>query len=314
MKKHRFAILPAILLSALLAAGCAATGSASFPDESDYSSEILELGSVNRFAGVVTTSGETKIEKNASQTVSHIAVSAGDTVTVGQVLFSYDGTEAQNNYDKAAIELEQLRLSQNSYMSQKAELQSEKAYAGADEQLAYTVQIQELDTTIRETAYNISLKEKEVEKLGADLSSLDVKAPSDGKIQSINPDGGTDASGNPLPFMVLVRTNAYQVQALINEENIYDLSVGNPVIVRSRTSEQIWSGHVSEIAFDSPAQSQSGGYDSFSTDSSSSTKYPVYVELDSSDGLMLGQHVFIEPGEGTYEEPAAAEAESEENK
>ena len=33
----------------------------------------------------------------------------------------------------------------------------------------------------------------------------------------------------------------------------------------------------------------------------SSTTYPFYVELQSSEGLMLGQHVYIEPDEGQEE-------------
>ena len=36
----------------------------------------------------------------------------------------------------------------------------------------------------------------------------------------------------------------------------------------------------------------------------SSSTYPFYVNLDSSDGLMLGQHVYIEPDEGQDEQKA----------
>lgn len=37
-------------------------------------------------------------------------------------------------------------------------------------------------------------------------------------------------------------------------------------------------------------------------DQTSSSTYPFYVNLDSSDGLMLGQHVYIEADEGQDEE------------
>ena len=43
------------------------------------------------------------------------------------------------------------------------------------------------------------------------------------------------------------------------------------------------------------------GMSSASDDQTSSSTYPFYVNLDSSEGLMLGQHVYIEPDEGQDE-------------
>ena len=34
------------------------------------------------------------------------------------------------------------------------------------------------------------------------------------------------------------------------------------------------------------------------SDVSTASKYPFYVTLDSSDGLLMGQHVYIEPDHG----------------
>ena len=39
-----------------------------------------------------------------------------------------------------------------------------------------------------------------------------------------------------------------------------------------------------------------------SDSSARATKYPFYVTLETSDGLMLGQHVYIEPGNGVNTE------------
>ena len=44
--------------------------------------------------------------------------------------------------------------------------------------------------------------------------------------------------------------------------------------------------------------------DSSGDSQTSSSTYPFYVNLDSSDGLMLGQHVYIEPDEGQDEQKA----------
>lgn len=46
------------------------------------------------------------------------------------------------------------------------------------------------------------------------------------------------------------------------------------------------------------------GMSSASDDQTSSSTYPFYVNLDSSEGLMLGQHVYIEPDEGQDEKKA----------
>ncbi len=285
------------ILSLLCVAALCACGNASsnFPSEDEYSSEQLELGSVNRFAGVVMASSETKIEKDSTKTLASVSVAAGDDVKAGQVLFTYDSQQAQLDYDKAAIELEQLQVTLESYSGQKSALEAEKANAGESEQLSYTIQIQELDTQIRETSYNISLKQTEVEKLRNSLNNLEVKSPTDGKVQSVNTDGGTDANGSPLPFIVIMKTNAYRVKAYINEENAMDLSLGSPVVIRSRTGDTTWTGIVSSIDFENPATSSSGMMNDMGTsDVTSSSKYPLYVDLDSSEGLMLGQHVFVE--------------------
>lgn len=279
------------LLCLLALSACGSGSSSNFPNEDEYSSEQLEIGSVNRFAGVIVASGETRVEKDENKTLASVSVAAGDTVTQGQVLFTYDSAQAQLDYDKAAIELEQLNISLQSYSEQKTSLEAEKANASEGEQLSYTIQIQELETSIRETSYNISLKQKEVDKLANALNNLEVKAPTAGKVQSVNTDGGTDANGSPLPFIVIMQTNAFRVKAYINEENAGDLSLGAPVTVRSRVSDDTWQGTVSSIDFENPIQSASDMGDS---DVSSSSKYPAYIELSNSDGLMLGQHVFVE--------------------
>ena len=211
-------VLTISLLCLLSLSACGNGSSSNFPNEDEYASGLIDLGSVNRFAGVIVASGETRVEKDDSKTLASVSVSAGDTVTAGQVLFTYDSQQAQLDYDKAAIELEQLNITLQSYSEQKSALEAEKANAGEGEQLSYTIQIQELDTSIRETSYNISLKQKEVEKLGNALNNLEVKAPASGKVQSVNTEGGTDANGAALPFIVIMQTNAFRVKAYINEE------------------------------------------------------------------------------------------------
>ena len=82
---------------------------------------------------------------------------------------------------------------------------------------------------------------------------------------------------------------------------------GSPVIIRSRVDEnQIWHGTMGAVDEQNSSNSNSSNsymYGSGSgDDSTSSSSYPFYVTLDSSDGLMLGQHVYIEMDEGQEEQ------------
>jgi HlyD family secretion protein len=74
------------------------------------------------------------------------------------------------------------------------------------------------------------------------------------------------------------------------------------MIIRSRADEtQIWYGTMGSIDRENPTSNQSDSYYYGMVDTSESTtssSYPFYVDLESSDGLMLGQHVYIERDEG----------------
>ena len=73
------------------------------------------------------------------------------------------------------------------------------------------------------------------------------------------------------------------------------------MIIHSRVDESLtWHGIITEINRDKgETNSESSYYYSSSSDNgTSSTNYPYYVELDSSEGLMLGQHVYMEPDLG----------------
>lgn len=50
--------------------------------------------------------------------------------------------------------------------------------------------------------------------------------------------------------------------------------------------------------------SNNGYYFSSGDGSTQSNSYPFYIELDSSEGLMLGQHVYVEADYGQSEEKA----------
>ena len=59
--------------------------------------------------------------------------------------------------------------------------------------------------------------------------------------------------------------------------------------------EEYWMGTVTLVDYENPIQGNGNSYyaNSDSDEMSASSRYPFYVELDSSDGLILGQHLYL---------------------
>lgn len=288
-----------ILTVLLLISACTGCGSNSGEEVMvDSVADICGMGSVglaDRFAGVVSPQGETKIKKSGESTVSEILVSVGDTVEEGQVLFTYDTEQISLDIQSAQLELQKYNNEIKGANEEIAQLEAEKKNAPEDQQLDYTNEIQIRNANIREAKSGIASVSSNIQNLQKQLNNASVKATAAGRIQSINENGGYDDMGNEIPFMTIVQTDGYRVKGYINEANANALSEGIPVIVRSRVSDDTWSGTISMVDWDNPEQNQNYYGDD---DTEMSSKYPFYVELEGGKGLMLGQHVYIEPDFG----------------
>ena len=75
------------------------------------------------------------------------------------------------------------------------------------------------------------------------------------------------------------------------------------MIVRSRVDDSTWTGTVTKIDLEHPDNGNNDGY-YMGSSGTTATKYPFYISLDSTDGLMLGQHVYVEAdyGQGDVKE------------
>ena len=78
-----------------------------------------------------------------------------------------------------------------------------------------------------------------------------------------------------------------------------------PELMRIRSGMELWGLWTSRNSSNSNS-SNSYYFGGSSDDTTSSSTYPFYVTLDSSDGLMLGQHVYIEMDEGQEERRLAS--------
>lgn len=287
-----------------MSVGCGSqSGESAYVESVGMICGIGTVGLSDTFAGVVTSQSETEIQKAEGEVIGELFVSAGQEVSVDQVLFSYDGDQMQMNLEKAKLELDQMQSTISAKQKEKATLEKEKLSVSSDFQLQYTLEIQEAEAAILETQYNMAAKEKEIEKMKETLNSLEVKSPINGIVQSINENGETDNYGNALPYMTIVETGAYKVKGYVNESNASALVEGMSVLIHSRVDDTTWHGTVSNIDWSNPVKQQSSYYGE--DDTTSSSKYAFYVELSDDEDLMMGQHVYLEMNYGEAEEQTA---------
>lgn len=255
----------------------------------------IDLGTTPRYSGIVEPQKLIEIKKNESQTVSKIYVTEGQEVFSGDKLFSYDTQELTYSYEEAEINLDGINNNITTLQSQITELKKLRDKANSDEKPSYTLQISSAELAIKEAQYNATVKKAELDRIRDSIDNADVFADTDGTIKSINSDGGTDQMGNALPFMTIMLTEDFRIKGTVSEQTIYNITQGQEVTIRSRVDENVtWNGVIESIDSEASTNSNSqyyGGYDS----SQQTSKYNFYIVLENLEGLMLGQHVFIEP-------------------
>ena len=310
IKKKRIIITSCIVVSLITAGLCAffllRRSSGASDDTGVYTTSVaaitgMDTGAASRFSGIVEPQETLKIQKDADRTVKEIFVEAGDTVKKGDPLFAYDTEETQLKLSEAQLEVERLAGDITSLNDQIEYLEAEKAKAPSSEAFSYTTQILTAQNDIKRAEYNKKSKEMEIEQIRKNLENASVTSEIDGIVKSVNDGTSTDIMygvETDNAFMTILSANAYRIKGKINEQNMAMISVGQPVIVHSRTDTDLtWPGTVTEIDTDNPV-SNSNVYYSSSDTSSLSSSYYFYVDLEGEAGLMLGQHVFMEPDMG----------------
>lgn len=320
MKKKTIAVLCAAVI--IVAAGVgglwyAFQGSKASEEESVvYVNTIAQLtgisggnGLSNRFAGVVESQNTWKVEKTSEKTVKEIYVEEGQEVQKGTPLFSYDTDQFQANLDQARLDLERSQNELSSMKDNIAQLQKDKKNAPKDQQASLTLEIQQAELDLKKKEYDIKSKQTEIEGLENDIKNATVVSEIAGVVKTINKDDNGSAGiyygAQDNSFITVLETGTFQVKGTINEQNMGAISQEMRVIVHSRAdSSKTWGGKISKIDLEN-AQTGNNNY-GMVTDSGSQTQsssYPFYVELDTGEGLMLGQHVYIEPDNGQSGKP-----------
>ncbi|MGF0039782.1 efflux RND transporter periplasmic adaptor subunit [Peptoniphilaceae bacterium SGI.131] len=248
----------------------------------------------DRFSGVVEAQKAIDINKIADKKVAELFVKAGDQVKAKSQLFRYDVSEAQKEIDTINLDIEE----QNAIIAAKekeiADLQSQLETASENNRLDIQTSISEAQNAVRQAQYEIQYKQISIADKQKEIDNAIVLAPAAGTIKAIN-ENQTSENGQTLPYIQISQSGDFVVRGKVDESSIQSMKVGQKMLVRSRKDEtKTWTGKISEIKLE-PDNSQNRDMPiGQNASGESQSKYPFYVALDSSKGLMLGQHVFIE--------------------
>ena len=283
-----------LLALCLLLSGCGSTGGV-YVQSVEVLSNMGGIAPGDHFLGLVVSEHVTEIKKDSDKAVKELLVKEGDDVRKDQELFRYDTDELQLNYDKKCLELEQLKASIESYKTQIRQLENERAGVTGSEKLRYTLEIQSTQLDMKEAELKIKTKEKEVEQAKELLENSTVISPVDGRVQDIN-ESGMNNQGEAAAYITIQEVGSYRVKGVLGELQRGGIQEEDRVTMVSRTDEsQVWSGKVTLVDYENPTQgSEMDRYYGMSADEmTAASKYPFYVDLDSTEGLMLGQHLYI---------------------
>lgn len=284
MRISKIAICALLLCASLLAVGCADKGSGVYVQSVADLCGYAQSGT-DAFSGVAASESVCEVSRDADKKIAETFVAVGDSVDKGYKLFSYDSDDLQLKLDKQKLELEQLKASVEDYKRRIDELEAEKKAAAADMQLQYTVQIQAVKLDLKEAQINCASKQESVEKSAGILEDTEVISPVSGRVTWI-----ADNESSGTVYIKIQQSDSFIISCVLGELQRGSVSEGDRVAILSRTdSSAIWYGTVSKVDYGSTSQDSrsDGEY------SDTATRYKFYVQPDSAEGLILGQHVYV---------------------
>ena len=258
--------------------------------------------SADKFAGMVVSENVVEIERDTEKQIQELYVAAGDTVRVNEKLFEYDTDTLSLTIDKQQLELDKLTQQIKDLTTQKTNLEKQikdldtKIKKEKDKKVKaeYENQRSTLDLQLRTVKADQTESTLKKNTLQAEmtynknmLKNAVVRSPIKGTIRAINESG--------TPYITIQQAGAFQVKGMLSELSLGSgIMEGVAVTILSRTDPTAsWTGTVSLVDYnsgDSDEQDNMFGGDPMST----STSYPFYITLDSTEGLLLGQHVYIQ--------------------
>ena len=224
--------------------------------------------SSDKFAGVVVSENVVEIDRDAEKQIEELYVSVGDEVRINEKLFEYDTDTLSLTVDKQELELDKLEQQIKDLTTQKKNLENQiKKEKDKSVKATLELQLRSVSADLTQATYDKNALQTEIKYNKSMLTNAAVRSPIKGTIRSINENGS--------PYITIQQAGSYQVKGVLNE---LSLNAGIMVDYNSAGSNE----------YD---EMYGGGYD---TGMSTSTSYPFYISLDNTNGLLLGQHVYIQ--------------------
>ena len=249
--------------------------------------------SSDKFAGVVVSDNAVEIDRDSDKQISELYVSVGDTVRVNEKLFEYDTDTLSLTIDKQKLEMDKLTQqikdldTQIKALEKQITTEKKKKEKEQDKNLLAT-----LDLQLRSVKADHTQATSDKQTLQAEitynqnmLKNAVVRSPIKGTVRAINENGS--------PYITIQQAGAFQVKGSLNELSLNaGIMEGVAVTILSRVDPtRFWTGVVTMVDYNAGSSNEDGyGYDGMST----ATSYPFYITLDNTDGLLLGQHVYIQ--------------------
>ena len=257
-------------------------------------SSMNDMAGTQKLAGVVESQKTLDIQKDAEREVKEILVKTGDEVDVGTPLFTYDTEKLEADLQQANLDLERADNDMKNQKDQIAQLEKEKKKAPEKEQLSYTTQIQSAQMDLKKSEYEKKAKEVEINRIKSQIENSTVTSEMKGVVKSVNNSQNGESinpyDGSSQAFMTILATGEYRIKGKVNEQNITQIVEGAPAIIRSRVDENaVWKGTYTAVDTKNPNNNtENMMYGGNEDRQMTSTSYPFYVELESSEGLLLG--------------------------
>ena len=285
-------ILSVIMVGAMALGLCAcAEESGGVPVQ--RADQLLAAASAERYAAMVVSEDVTDVQRDAGKSIAELYVAVGDAVKAGDKLFSYDLEALELEHEKQLLELEKMKNEQSGYTEQLTRLEQQLSYTWNEADKArLTFEINSLKTTQLENDYQIIAKESSIADLAETLANVDVVSPVDGTVRSVNEEEGARS------YISIQQEGAFRVKGSLNEMSMGNgLMPGVRVRAHSRVDGEVWwDGTVLSIDVDQPEQNEGDyWYGGMMDPMTSTSSYVFFVELDSVEGLLLGQHLYVEP-------------------
>ena len=256
--------------------------------------------SSDKFAGVVVSENVVEIDRDTEKQIDELYVAAGDTVRVNEKLFEYDTDTLSLTVDKQELEMDKLEQQIKDLNTQikdiEKQIKTEKAKKKKDQNAqllsSLDIQLRSVKADHTQATYDKQSLQAEITYNKNMLKNAVVRSPIKGTVRSVNESGS--------PYITIQQAGAFQVKGMLGELSLNaGIMEGVGVTILSRTDPTAsWTGMVSLVDYNNASSNEQDDMLGGGNEMSTASSYPFYITLDDTDGLLLGQHVYIQVSAG----------------